>query len=100
LRSSPLVLGTGFGVGYVRDRLSEALGTDPTAERPLDSLRLLDIGCGGGMSESMAHLGAQIAGVDVAPESIRVAELHAQRSGLDLKSTGSPRQRRSRPAAR
>ena len=52
-----------FRIGYVRERLSHAFGTDSDAERPLEGLRLLDIGCGGGiLSESLARLGAQVTG--------------------------------------
>jgi len=74
-----------FRVEYIRERLSQALGTDPTAERPLQGLRLLDIGCGGGiLSESMARLGARVTGIDVTEKNIRVAGLHAEQGGLDL----------------
>ncbi len=74
-----------FRVGYLRARLGQALGTDPHGERPLAGLRLLDIGCGGGiLSESLARLGAQVTGIDVVGKNIRVAELHALGSGLDL----------------
>ncbi|MFZ1535883.1 MAG: bifunctional 2-polyprenyl-6-hydroxyphenol methylase/3-demethylubiquinol 3-O-methyltransferase UbiG [Chromatiaceae bacterium] len=74
-----------FRVGYLRAHLCQALGTDPHHEQPLTGLRLLDIGCGGGiLSESLARLGAQVTGVDVVGKNIRVAELHAQGSGLDL----------------
>lgn len=72
-----------FRVGYLRDRLSQAFGTDPTRKRPLAGLRLLDIGCGGGiLSESLARLGAQVTGIDVVGKNIRVAEIHALESGL------------------
>jgi 2-polyprenyl-6-hydroxyphenyl methylase/3-demethylubiquinone-9 3-methyltransferase len=74
-----------FRVVYLRERLCQALGRDPTADLPLTGLRLLDIGCGGGiLSESLTHLGARVMGIDVAPKNIRVAELHAQGCGLDL----------------
>lgn len=74
-----------FRVDYMRQRLCQAFGRDPAADLPLTGLRLLDIGCGGGiLSESLAHLGAQVTGIDVAPKNIRVAELHAQGRGLDL----------------
>lgn len=74
-----------FRVVYLRERLCQALGRDPTADLPLKGLRLLDIGCGGGiLSESLTHLGARVMGIDVAPKNIRVAELHAQGCGLDL----------------
>ncbi len=74
-----------FRVGYIRDRLSRAFGADPSTERPLEDLRLLDIGCGGGiLSESMAKLGAQVTGIDVAEKNIRVAGLHAKESDVDV----------------
>jgi 2-polyprenyl-6-hydroxyphenyl methylase/3-demethylubiquinone-9 3-methyltransferase len=74
-----------FRVDYIRERLGGALGADPGSERPLQGLRLLDIGCGGGiLSESMARLGAQVTGIDVTQKNIRVAEMHAERSGLEL----------------
>lgn len=71
--------------GYLREQLSRAYGRDPEAERPLDGLSLLDIGCGGGiLSESMARLGARVTGIDVVEKNIRVAGLHAGWSGLDI----------------
>ncbi len=74
-----------FRVGYLRTHLCQAFGTHADSERPLAGLRLLDIGCGGGiLSESLARLGAQVTGIDVVGKNIRVAELHALGSGLDL----------------
>lgn len=74
-----------FRVGYLRAQLGQALGTHPDSEGPLAGLRLLDIGCGGGiLSESLARLGAQVTGIDVVGKNIRVAELHALGSGMDL----------------
>ncbi len=74
-----------FRGGYIREHLSHTFGTNPAAEYPLEGLRLLDIGCGGGiLRESMAGLDAHVTGVDVTPKNIRGAELHAERSGLDL----------------
>lgn len=74
-----------FRVGYIRGRVSEALGLDPQAQRPLSGLRVLDIGCGGGiLSESVARLGAQVLGVDVTEKNLRVARMHAQGSGLPI----------------
>lgn len=71
--------------GYLRERLSQAFALDPEAERPLEGLSLLDIGCGGGiLSESMARLGARVTGIDVAAKNLRVAGLHAGWSGLDI----------------
>ena len=74
-----------FRVGYVREQLCRAFGRDPDADRPLAGLRLLDIGCGGGiLSESVARLGAAVTGIDITDKNLRVAEMHAHWSGLDI----------------
>ncbi len=81
----PLHRLNGFRVGYIRDRVTQTLGLDPQAERPLAGLRVLDIGCGGGiLSESVARLGGRVLGVDVTEKNLRVARMHAQVSGLEI----------------
>jgi 2-polyprenyl-6-hydroxyphenyl methylase/3-demethylubiquinone-9 3-methyltransferase len=48
--------------------------------------RVLDVGCGGGiLSEAMARRGAQVTGIDLAPQTIEVAELHALESQLTIR---------------
>ena len=72
-------------LGFVRDRLCTHFGIDPKLARPLAGLRLLDIGCGGGLlSEPMARLGADVVGADPARTNIEVARLHAAKSGLAI----------------
>jgi len=74
-----------FRVTYIRERLCAELGRDPSAEQPLAGLRLLDIGCGGGiLSESVARLGASVVGAEISEKNVRVAALHAERSGLPI----------------
>ncbi len=69
--------------GYIRDRVCRHFGRDPTASQPLTGLRVLDIGCGGGLlSEAMARLGAVVHGTDVVARNIRIAQQHATSSGL------------------
>ncbi len=71
--------------GYIRDQLCREFGRDAAGTKPLADLRLLDIGCGGGLlSEAMARLGATVTGVDVVDSNIRVAELHAAEQGLSI----------------
>ena len=70
---------------YIVERLCAHFGRDPGADRPLDGLRLLDVGCGGGiLSESMAKLGADVTGIDIVDKNIRIASLHAAEQGLPI----------------
>ncbi len=68
---------------YITRQIAGEFGRDLALERPFEGLRLLDIGCGGGLlSEPMARLGAKVVGADAAPRNIPVAQLHAAQSGL------------------
>jgi len=72
-------------LGYVVEQVAAEFDRDPKAERPFAGLRLLDIGCGGGLlSEPMARLGAEVVGADAAARNIPVARLHAEQSGLEI----------------
>jgi 2-polyprenyl-6-hydroxyphenyl methylase/3-demethylubiquinone-9 3-methyltransferase len=77
-------------LGYIRDRAAAHFGRDPTRLDSLAGLRILDIGCGGGvLSEPLARLGAAVVGADPADGNIAVARHHAAQSGLtiDYRST-------------
>ena len=70
---------------YVVGQIAAEFARDRKSLRPFEGLRLLDIGCGGGlMSEPMARLGAAVTGADAAAENIEVARLHAEQSGLAI----------------
>jgi len=70
---------------YITGQIAVEFDRDPTAPRPFAGLRLLDIGCGGGLlSEPMARLGAQVVGADAAARNIPVAQVHAEQSGLTI----------------
>ncbi|NJL07275.1 MAG: bifunctional 2-polyprenyl-6-hydroxyphenol methylase/3-demethylubiquinol 3-O-methyltransferase UbiG [Methylacidiphilales bacterium] len=72
-------------IAYVRDQVCAHFGRDPKAPQPLAGLRFLDIGCGGGLlSEPLARLGADMVSADASPVNIRVASLHAEKSGLKI----------------
>ncbi|TPX63376.1 hypothetical protein SpCBS45565_g06666 [Spizellomyces sp. 'palustris'] len=66
-------------VGYVRDMLEHVgKGDGTSAAKPFTGLRLLDIGCGGGLlSEALVRLGATVVGADAAAENIHMARIHA-----------------------
>ncbi|MFD2172904.1 bifunctional 2-polyprenyl-6-hydroxyphenol methylase/3-demethylubiquinol 3-O-methyltransferase UbiG [Rhodobacter lacus] len=70
---------------YITTQIATQFGRDLKAPRPFEGLRLLDIGCGGGLlAEPMARLGATVVGADAAPKNIPVAKLHAEQSGLTI----------------
>ena len=55
-------------------------------KKPLDGLKILDIGCGGGLlSEPMARLGAKVTGIDASKKNIEIAKHHLKKSNLSIK---------------
>ncbi len=72
-------------LGYIRDRMTERRGDDPGARWPLDGLRVLDVGCGGGLlAEPLARMGAEVSGIDLAATNLEVAKRHAATAGLAI----------------
>ena len=70
---------------YITAQIAAEFGRDLTAQAPFEGLRLLDIGCGGGLlAEPMARLGATVVGADAASRNIPVAQVHAAQSGLEI----------------
>ena len=70
---------------YLRERICENFGRDPRSPRPLEGLRVLDIGCGGGLlSEPVARMGAQVVGADPSEKNIGIASTHAAQSGVEV----------------
>ena len=81
----PLHLMNPCRLDYITQQIAGEFDRDLADERPFDGLRLLDIGCGGGLlSEPMARLGATVVGADAAAGNIPVAQVHAEQSGLDI----------------
>ncbi len=70
---------------YITRQIAAEFDRDLATSEPFKGLRLLDIGCGGGLlSEPMARLGAEVVGADAAPRNIPVAAVHAQQAGLTI----------------
>jgi 2-polyprenyl-6-hydroxyphenyl methylase/3-demethylubiquinone-9 3-methyltransferase len=70
---------------FVREAINTHWATPVAALRPLKGKTALDVGCGAGlMTEPLARLGAQVTGVDAAPENVEVAGAHAQAQGLSI----------------
>jgi 2-polyprenyl-6-hydroxyphenyl methylase / 3-demethylubiquinone-9 3-methyltransferase len=72
-------------LAWIKDQVSARFARDPFDRAPFKGLRLLDIGCGGGLlSEPMARLGADVVGVDPSEKNIKTATVHAEEMGLAI----------------
>ncbi|MDN5569242.1 MAG: bifunctional 2-polyprenyl-6-hydroxyphenol methylase/3-demethylubiquinol 3-O-methyltransferase UbiG, partial [Paracoccus sp. (in: a-proteobacteria)] len=79
----PLHLMNPLRLDYIADQIGIEFGRDRTAPAPFAGLRVLDIGCGGGLvAEPMARLGADVTGADATQVNIDVAQTHADQQGL------------------
>lgn len=82
----PLHLLNQFRVQVIVDVLQQLGAIDAEHSQPLTGLSVLDIGCGGGiLSESLAHLGAHVTGLDMAENNVAIARQHAASSDLDIR---------------
>jgi 2-polyprenyl-6-hydroxyphenyl methylase/3-demethylubiquinone-9 3-methyltransferase len=81
----PLHMMNPVRLDYITSQIAAEFGRDLSDDKPFAGLRILDIGCGGGLlSEPMARLGADVVGADAAERNIPVAQVHAEQSGLDI----------------
>ncbi|MEY1557043.1 bifunctional 2-polyprenyl-6-hydroxyphenol methylase/3-demethylubiquinol 3-O-methyltransferase UbiG [Yoonia sp. R2331] len=81
----PLHMMNPVRLDYSTSQIAAEFDRNLATEKPFSGLRILDIGCGGGLlCEPMARLGATVVGVDAAPRNIPVAQIHAEQSGLDI----------------
>ena len=72
-------------ISYIKNNIIKTLKLKNKKE-PLKKVKILDIGCGGGLlSEPMSRLGAKVVGIDASQRNINVAKLHAKKNGLDIK---------------
>jgi 2-polyprenyl-6-hydroxyphenyl methylase / 3-demethylubiquinone-9 3-methyltransferase len=72
-------------LGFIRETALRHLGRDGRERAPFAGLRLLDVGCGGGLlCEPMARLGFQVTGVDPSERNVAIARAHAEQSGLAI----------------
>ncbi len=71
-------------ISYIRDNIVSSLKLK-NKRKPLEKIKILDIGCGGGLlSEPMSNLGAEVVGIDASEKNINVAKLHAKKNNLDI----------------
>ena len=81
----PLHVFNPIRIKYIKDKCISHFKLDQNKVQPLSSLKILDIGCGGGLiSEPMCRLGATVTGIDASNKNISVAKLHAKKNGLKI----------------
>ena len=81
----PLHMFNPIRIEYILDITKAHFKIDKSKISPLKSLKILDIGCGGGLlSEPMCRLGANVVGIDASEKNIKVAKFHAKKNKLKI----------------
>ena len=71
-------------ISYIKDNIITSLKIK-NKKKPLENIKILDIGCGGGLlSEPMCRLGANVTGIDASNKNIEIAQLHAKKNALNI----------------
>ena len=72
-------------ISYIKNNIINTLKLK-NEKKPLDKVKILDVGCGGGLlSEPMSRLGAEVVGIDASNQNINIAKLHAKKNNLNIK---------------
>ena len=72
-------------ITYIKENIIKSLKLN-SQKKPLNNVKILDIGCGGGLlSEPMSRLGAHVTGIDASNKNINIAKLHAKKNNLKIK---------------
>ena len=72
-------------ISYIKDSITNIFKIK-NENKPLERIKILDIGCGGGLlSEPMKRLGADVVGIDASNKNIQVAKIHAKKNKLNIK---------------
>ncbi len=72
-------------ISYLRENIAKTFNLKKK-DKALSGIKILDIGCGGGLlSEPMSRLGAEVFGMDASEKNIEIAKIHAKKSGLNIR---------------
>ena len=81
----PLHMFNPIRIEYILDEISQHFNLDKKKKSFLSNLKILDIGCGGGLiSEPMARLGGNVTGIDAVEKNIKVASIHGKENNLKI----------------
>ena len=79
----PLHMFNPIRIEYISEKIKDHFKIGKKTTNILDGLKILDIGCGGGLiSEPMARLGASVTGIDASSKNISVAKIHSKKNDL------------------
>jgi len=82
----PLHLFNPIRVEFIKNKLISYFGLNSNTQKPLKKLKILDIGCGGGLlCEPLSKLGATLTGIDPSKNNIEIAKLHSKKMNLNIK---------------
>ena len=81
----PLHMFNPIRIQYITENIRKHFSDSKDEKNYLKGLKILDIGCGGGLiSEPMARLGASVTGIDASEKNINIAQIHAKKSELKI----------------
>jgi len=81
----PLHMFNPVRIEYITENIKKQFNIKKEKSNFLDGIKILDIGCGGGLiSEPMARLGATVTGIDASEKNINIANLHSKKGGLKI----------------
>tara|TARA_B110000438_G_scaffold255996_1_gene263162 strand:- start:1525 stop:2253 length:729 start_codon:yes stop_codon:yes gene_type:complete len=81
----PLHLFNPARIKFIKEKLITHFSLNQENEKPLTKLKILDIGCGGGLlCEPLCRLGAKISGIDASKDNIAIAKSHSKEMNLDI----------------
>ncbi len=81
----PLHMFNPIRIKYILDKICLTFNLDANEKLPLKNLKILDIGCGGGLiSEPMTRLGAEVTGIDASEKNVKIASIHAEKNELKI----------------
>ncbi len=86
----PLHMFNPIRIDYILEMISKHFNLNKEEKAPLKNLKILDIGCGGGLiSEPLSRLGANVTGLDASEKNIKIASLHAKKNNLKINYVNS-----------
>ena len=90
----PLHMFNPIRIEYITQMIKKYFKISDKKINPFNELKILDIGCGGGLiSEPMARLGANVTGIDASEKNIKIAQIHSEENNLKINYINSSPER-------